>query len=652
MEEIYMHKPGDNITILNTSYHHPYKDESGKLHKDYITLVYKDADTGEKEQKTIYEPEYTYYMANDGIVPDYNMFFIPKDKVHPITVKFKDLEKDIAKRTGKLDLFYENCTNKNRSANKMLHMDTRIFSSDLNINVFYRIEFDRTYKNTTCEINKSYLDIETDIKYINGDFPKPGECPVNAVSFLIDKVNTEYTFLLRDKNNPLISKFEKYMKENDFISEFKSFLTDTLGGWKNLHRFKLQDLKHKIIFYDDEAEMLTAVFRLCNYTKPDFVLAWNMAFDIPFIIERLKVLGVDPRFVMCHPDFPEKEVSYFIDENHYSNIEARGDYADISSYSVFLDQMIQFASRRKGQSAFSSFSLDSIGEQIAGVHKLDYHHITEDLAELPYLDYKTFVMYNMMDVIVQRCIESKTSDIDYTFNKSVLNSTMYDKVHRQTVYLANRAHMFFWNKGFVCGNNVNKFFDKPKEKFPGAFVAEPTLVSDRYKQKLSYPGMDHPVSINVCKNANDYDYKRLYPSIDQEFNMAPNTIIGMIKIPNKVYKNENIANTPQFSRGGCFVENLASHNYIEFAHRWLNLGSYEQVLDDIEEYYTTKVIPMRPMNLKLSQEGLLDIATRFNKGVKMTPASRVFDINNKLAIATRYVPIPEEIKEKFKTIGG
>ena len=36
----------------------------------------------------------------------------------------------------------------------------------------------------------------------------------------------------------------------------------------------------------------------------------------------------------------------------------------------------------------------------------------------------------------------------------------------------------------------------------------------------------------------------------------------------------------------------------------------------------------------------------------MTSASRVFDINNKLAIATRYVPIPEEIKEKFKTIGG
>jgi hypothetical protein len=50
--------------------------------------------------------------------------------------------------------------------------------------------------------------------------------------------------------------------------------------------------------------------------------------------------------------------------------------------------LIQFASRRKGQSAFASFSLDYIGGSIAHTKKLDYKDITTDLGELPYLDFK------------------------------------------------------------------------------------------------------------------------------------------------------------------------------------------------------------------------------------------------------------------------
>ena len=70
----------------------------------------------------------------------------------------------------------------------------------------------------------------------------------------------------------------------------------------------------------------------------------------------------------------------------------------------------------------------------------------------------------MTDVIVQWCIEHKTGDIDYVFNKSIMNSTQYAKVHRQTVYLANRATMYFRNKGFIIGNNINKYNDLSEEE--------------------------------------------------------------------------------------------------------------------------------------------------------------------------------------------
>src|SRR5699024_4907708 len=126
----------------------------------------------------------------------------------------------------------------------------------------------------------------------------------------------------------------------------------------------------QLLFYDVEINLIVDVFRLINQFKPDFVLAWNMAFDIPYLEARIRVLGYDPAEIMCHPDFKRKEVRYFVDERVKNEYAERGDFCNIASYSVFLDQMIHFASRRKGQSQFTSFSLDFIGGVIAKVRKL------------------------------------------------------------------------------------------------------------------------------------------------------------------------------------------------------------------------------------------------------------------------------------------
>ena len=61
------------------------------------------------------------------------------------------------------------------------------------------------------------------------------------------------------------------------------------------------------------------------------------------------------------------------------------------------------------------------------------------------------------------------------------------------------------------------------------------LAEDSYA-KLKYDGMP-PKPINVMHNANDFDYKALYPSLMRENNIAPNTIIGMIQIPKRIYKD-------------------------------------------------------------------------------------------------------------------
>ena len=398
---------------------------------------------------------------------------------------------------------------------------------------------------------------------------------------------------MRNPENPQIEEFEKSIGP-DLFKELNDFIIDNVGGIKQAEKYNVHNLEYEFVFYDEEINLIQDLFSLINMNEPDFLLAWNMAFDIPYIVERLRRLGYKPEDIMCHPCFAEDErvVEYFIDEKHKNEYEARGDRYDISAHTVYLDQLIHFASRRKGQAQFPNFKLDTAGSIIAKVRKLDYSHITTDISQLPYLNYKVFVFYNIMDTIVQKCIEEKVKDIEYIYTKCLTNNTRYDKGHRQTVYLTNRATKDFDQDGFIIGNNINKH--AIKIAFEGALVGDPTHNSDYSKVKL------YNQILNIARNLLDFDYKSLYPSCALQDNMSPNTIIAKIEIDHKVFNYENPFNKKFYVRGGNYIEDLISENVIEFCHRWLHYANFMQWLDDLRYYFTNVETPMfniQPNNL-------------------------------------------------------
>jgi hypothetical protein len=185
-----------------------------------------------------------------------------------------------------------------------------------------------------------------------------------------------------------------------------------------------------------------------------------------------------------------------------------------------------------------------------------------------------------MDVIVQKCIEEKCHDIEYIFAKCVTNNTVYRKGHRQTVYLVNRMAASWYKMGYIIGNNGNKDNEKPP-KYLGALVGNPDNTNSYSKMSI-----DNRV-IWVCENLVDYDFKALYPSIMREFNIAPNTQIGRIEIDHKIYNNENAYHIDEdkYSRGGEYIENLVTDNFIEFSHRWLKLANIVELIEDIDEFF-------------------------------------------------------------------
>lgn len=597
---------GSDLVILDATYHFPNKQQVESYNEvktvytpDTMTIVYKDNTTGKKGIEVIEKPNYVFYMLKNNIpTPNYDMFFTDMKNLDEIKCKYRDVNKAIAEKldqyegtTKYTDIFKKNIRDGNYRANMEFQKSRRVFGSDIPINDFYRMRFAEQYKNTETPVSRAYLDIEVDVKLSSTDFPTNGNCPINAISYFEHDTKRLFTFLLNQKDvNPKSNEFCSTVDNHAFNNEFKDFLIETLGSEK-VKDFKLENIQTKVLVYNDELTLLKDLFRYINYTKPDFLMVWNMSFDIPFIINRIIALGGNPKEIMCIHDISPlyENCNYIVDSDH-EDFSTKGDYADITSYTVYLDQLIQFASRRRGGAQYRSYSLDYIGNEMAGVQKLHYESIAANVMDLPYNDYRTFVKYNMMDVLVQYCIEFKADDILYVFDKALLNCTEYKKVHRQTIYLSNRATIMFKNFGdYILGNNLNKFKPKPTVKYEGAYVADPCKFGDKYKDKVN------GVPIMRASNAIDFDFTRLYPSITQEYNMAPNTEIGYIKIPTKIYEAENATHNEKYTRSGQFIEDMTSECDIEFAHRWFNLASFKEAYADIIEYFNTEESPFYRM---------------------------------------------------------
>lgn len=588
---------GSDLTIIDTAYIGRRKDDNGKYQKDYISIVFKDNTTGLKHNHIIYEPKYTYYQLDKGYSLDHNLFFIEKEKVVPVETKYVELLKDIAEKTGNEEFFYDNIRNGSYSSNRRLHTLPEVFMSDLDIEDYYRMVFDQQYKNDPCILNKAYLDIEADTIDMMGDFPEPGECPINAVGLLDENSGIAYQFLLENDKNPLIDKYKKQMSSPKMMEKLKQFIIQAVGGYKKAVKYGVDQLQYQLLFFKDEIELIHALFEVIKQLSPDTLLIWNMAFDLEYIVERIRKLGYDPLDFLCDDRIKERYFHFYVDERNKNEYAERGDYVNISQFTVWLDQMIQLASRRKGRGQFASFKLDDIGQAIAGVRKLDYSHITSDIAKLPYLNFLVFSWYNFMDVIVQKCIEMKTQDVDYIFAKCLVNNTRYSKGHRQSVYLANRFTKDFYSYGYIIGNNTNKWNEKPEEKYPGAMVGDTTHNSTYAVVYIN--GMPTLLAMNVV----DYDYKALYPSITLENNMAPNTQIGKYELVDHISYMEHQdmytsdEQVSKYCRAGEFLENMMSGNHLEFCKRWLHLADFRELEEDMREYFDGKNhIPSAPID--------------------------------------------------------
>ena len=469
-------------TLINVLYHRNPIDS-----KDKGKLILIERENGLKTKTEIEDPDFSFYVSKKDKFKEHQRLknlFQPLNEVDEIKCKYLKLYGEMnnliktydydPSRINKYHQTFKSAYNsRNMYAFKKMHSHPLFYSTDIdfidyNIRNWYETNGDKF--DTTGKLTKAFFDIEVDSVDIVG-FPDEDEanCPINAITYFYN--GTLHAGFLRNscRPNPLIAE-----AENDIVT-FKQEFIEEFTNETNLDLKKHNTLLDvNIQFFNTEVELVKWFFHIVNeIDRPDIMMAWNIRFDFVTISNRLTKLGYEPASIICPLEFQSYRNSYYYTDMRAKDISEKKDYIEVNGYTQYSDQMINFAKLRVG-TKYESYSLDAIAQATIGASKVDLQGYS--IKDVAYKDYKLFMKYAMVDTFRLSQIEDKEEDVDMLYALSIITMTRINKVLTKTTSLRNLAAKFFFDQGFIIGNNPNinrlEMNKKVSAKFRGALTLQ------------------------------------------------------------------------------------------------------------------------------------------------------------------------------------
>jgi len=554
--------------LINTEY---FFKQRG-MNSDKVLFILKDKD-GNKIMKTVEKPIMKYYITKPQYWNNEQVNLIPKDKVVPVKCYYKDIYKSIIQTLNddKLKNYFHEVIQSHQDVYNRLrsiHLDYRLHKSDFNIQDYYIREFLNKYPylDNDFGLSKCFFDIEVDSSGIKG-FPQPEEarCPINVITLCnMNGKNGNfdvYSFCLKyDTDN-----YKETMKNGKkFIKEIKEKYNSEL--YKKL--LDGHELKFHIYQYQKEENLIAGFFKKLLEIKPDFLEGWNSnGFDYPYIYNRVINLGYNPEDIMCPPEFKYKKVSYRKDIKHQDPAN-NNDTFKATGYTNYMDAERIYAVRRKNKKE-ESYALDYIGNKILGIHKDD---VVESIKTFHFKNYWKFLSYNIQDTVMLMLLEYKLKDLDMIYSIAMMTGTRIEKAMKKTTSLRNLSSKFYEDNGQIISNNRAILKEPPDGKIRGGFVGNILLI-DNIGMKIA-----EALSQFMFENCIDFDARSLYPSTISTFNISPETCIGKLKM----MKYDRVAEV-YIDKAPEFVDDYTSDDVINFGHKWFELPSLDDYINDILE---------------------------------------------------------------------
>lgn len=583
---------------------------------DALIYTEKDVETHKTELKIIEKPYIDFYIANTQ--QKFHKFSMPLSEVHKVTVPYADRDKEIARALGCLDDFYNSKRNGSGwEYKKNIMKHPNLYMADVDIEDFYKTKMMLLNGEDAVSgvYEQAFSDTEVDISRFQEDFPDPNvaPCPICLITCIYMNRKECISYILYDERTK--NDIEDVTRNpKQFINEYLDPIIVNEGLSFN---FK--------VFYKEE-DLIRTYFKDTHERKPDFMGWWNMSFDIPTILNRLRRLGYSDRAIaeiICHPDVPDqyKYVKYNVDpkrnemngkkdqgsskdsDDSSDDDEEDGDDEDLCDeddgtgggrgkskanrpnpsryvdwfeapgYTQHYCQMAMFSNLRK-RFLYPSYKLDDIGKTFAGIGKYNLHEGGYSIKDCNVKNFKIFLAYNIRDSFVQYMLEKKNNDIaNYIIFSS---NTRLSKGHQMSVVIKNDILKYLLKKNEVSGNAIDYGIT---EHFPGAIVGRPELIE---QEGISIEGK----SSFVFENAVDMDASSLYPSMMILFNICKPALFGRVM---DVY---NPVNDKSLGKGeGLFSQiETIDQSLFDLCSKYMGLPTPQDLIKTINESVETKQV--------------------------------------------------------------
>lgn len=541
-----------DIMPLNFIYKSEYKKP------DYLMIVWKDINTGEKFVTNIENPEIYIYIVKEQYrgkepTPDepfnkssrYCTDFLFMEQCDKIKVKYRQ-RRFVAAKILNID---PDCVDSS----------PYVAGTDIDIRHWYFVEFLHEYKNELPKtLNVGYFDIETDSRGFtkNELFSAHGKMPITCITYICDARHQVFVFI---RNNPEYGRMDEIVNNLD---KLKQQMIDKFTP-------KYGEAEYLLLLFDDELEMLKAFWKMVNFLEDDFMLAWNAPFDVGNLLYRPSELGGDiteiihdKRFQVPCFDFREDRDTFVLHKKKHKMV--------FTVMPLIECQMKLYAGIRSAKHKMPSTALDNIANLEIGAQK-DKYEDYGDINKFLLNDFWNYILYNVNDVWLQVGINRKVKDTDDMYARMYSNQVLSDEVFTSTKLWAQFIkYSLEEEEGMILGNNKNKNIAPTQEIIEYGFDSDAedddedesdeeleailneindkqSLIDSTTGKKRKFAGavVQNPkrmsptgVKINskdakyVHKNAIDGDITSEYPSAIEITNASNDTFVGKAYLDN------------------------------------------------------------------------------------------------------------------------
>lgn len=426
--------------------------------------------------------------------------FEDEDKCDKILCRESELPERLCMTLG-----YKNPYMKNNL--KRLCNSPYVYGADIDVQTLLKqFYMDKLKAGTLPMFTKGALDIETEVT---------GAKRIICSAFTHE--NHVYAFALKEY-------CRKHLGKNKFkevsYEEFMNEINTTLKPMMDEYGFSVE-----FTICNEELEIITGTLDAIHKCRTDFISVWNMGYDIPYILNRLRILGVDPKDVFHDPTLPNEIafVDWHEDKSEADHYTDKWHWFTYSGFSQFIDLMCLYARNRKHKGRESSYSLDHILRLELGFGKWNYSPTTNHWYEQNY-NYIEYVIYNIIDSYGTYLLDKKTKDSDNLWGLTELS--LPSQYSRQTVMVRNGA--FHIGKSFgklpaSAGTNMSTQVDRMLEKTGGAVLPPNKAVN------VTVPILkEADIPSQVAIMSVDCDYEAMYPSTTSAFNISKETLLATV----------------------------------------------------------------------------------------------------------------------------